>query len=95
MSAQSQAQLDAALTSVAAVKYFGQEECIALLECLNEKVMSSYCKGGWSKTANDYIGDLLADMKFEQRQADMDIFEIPAMRGTLALLNALTIRSEL
>jgi hypothetical protein len=72
----SDAQQAAALEAMYKMTYFGQEECVAMLECLRQKVSGSYLKGEWSDMAGNIIDDLITDLKHdlqvEQSHEELD-----------------------
>jgi hypothetical protein len=89
MSRLTEAQQAAALEAIAKITYFGEEECVALLECMQLKIKGSYAKGAWSNTADDALDNLLADLKYEKGEAkrfeESEREELPYMPSTVGL----------
>ena len=64
-----EAQQAEALEAIYKITYFGENECIALLECLQLKIKGSYAKGDWSHAADAALDNLITDLKYEQAEA--------------------------
>jgi hypothetical protein len=87
MSRLTEAQQAAALEAISKITYFGEDECIALLECIQLKTKGSYAKGAWSRSAEDALDDLLTDLKWVQAEAkrfeESEPEELPYMGATI------------
>jgi hypothetical protein len=84
MTRATETQLANALEAIHNITYFADSECISLLECLLQKTKGTYADGAWSETAKSVLGDLISDLKYDQRQAQIaQREELPIIGATI------------